>query len=202
MSSSIPGVVDEGRTAGQVDAAIAAGRIALGSRSGEFVSAVGRGIEIATTITTCSISAAGRMFASPMRIEKTITVDQVALEVTAFAAGLCRLSIYADDNGRPGTLILDAGEFDCALTNGVRPLAVSLTLTPQVVWLACNFSTTGPTLRGATAVAGSIVPILSNAVTSRIGSLQGTQTYGAAPATFPTATQGDGRYFHVQLRVA
>lgn len=76
-----------------------------------------------------------RLFAIPAIIGASKSFDRIALVTTGTAGTTCRLGIYADSNGRPGSLIVDAGTVD---TSGFGQLAATISVTLSgVVWLAC-----------------------------------------------------------------
>lgn len=60
---------------------------------------------------------------------------------------LCRLGIYANKNGVPDSLILDAGVVDMTAT-GERELTISQTLERNWHWLAVQTNSTGSRLQG------------------------------------------------------
>jgi hypothetical protein len=71
-------------------------------------------------------------------VNRACTLDRIGLEITtAEAATVVRLGIYGDTNGKPGTLILDAGTIDSSGT-GFLTKTISQAITPGVIWLcAC-----------------------------------------------------------------
>jgi hypothetical protein len=54
----------------------------------------------------------------------------------ATASELLRVGIYADDNGRPGALVLDAGTIDLSTATGVKSLSISQAVSNGRYWLA------------------------------------------------------------------
>jgi len=70
-------------------------------------------------------------------VTEAITLDRINIYIsTAVAGGLVRLGIYNDDgSGKPGSLLLDAGEID-ASTTGNKSITISQALNPGVYWLA------------------------------------------------------------------
>jgi hypothetical protein len=71
-------------------------------------------------------------------VSRACTLDRIGLEITvAEAATVVRLGIYGDTNGKPGTLILDAGTIDSSGT-GFLTKTISQAITPGIIWLcAC-----------------------------------------------------------------
>lgn len=175
---------------------------ALGRTAGDFVSAEGSGIFPSAAVSTATIGAANNLYLTPRRVLGTETYDQIIVEATTGGAlGKCRVGCFADNNGRPGALILDSGEIDISGT-AVVATPISLTLVNRWVWDFIVFNNTAAVMRGLTANFSSVVPRLTNNTVNLYGSLHAAHTYGAAPATCPTATQGDSRWFRIQYRIA
>lgn len=100
----------------------------------------------------------------PFFVDRGITIDELALHVVAGNAGasaVLRIGIFADNAGRPGTIVADGGTASINST-GVKALALSpaVALTHGWYWFAAvtqNLDTggTNPTLSsGSTANAG------------------------------------------------
>jgi hypothetical protein len=73
-------------------------------------------------------------------VPRSVTVDQIVVHVgvAASSASVGRMGIYAADaNGRPSTLIVDAGTYD-ATSTGTKTITISpaVTLPQGVVFLA------------------------------------------------------------------
>lgn len=79
----------------------------------------------------------GSMVASPFPVDKSCTADRIGMSVTTggSAGALVRLGIYADANGRPGALVLDAGTID-GTSATYQELTISAALSPGMYWLA------------------------------------------------------------------
>ena len=79
-----------------------------------------------------------RGFYVPMPIPRSLTVDRIGIEVTSSATGspVLRLGIYADDDGVPGALLVDAGTVD-ASSPGFKEATINQALTAGMVWLFC-----------------------------------------------------------------
>jgi len=152
------------------------------------------GVIGATALTTVAASA-NVLRAIPFLVARTITLDQIAINVTTLIAGKARLGIYLDDGTiYPEQRLLDAGEVDTG-TTGVKALSINQTLTTGLYWLV-HVANAAPTLR-AVAV-GGLLPILG--IDSGIGTAFGvgysrSYTYAALPdpfgagATVMTGTQ-------------
>ncbi len=105
-----------------------------------------------------------RMDLVPIFIAGTMTFDQIVASCdTAVASSVFRLGIYGSDtNGRPASLVLDAGTVSTA-TTGFKTITISQQLTPGIYWLAIV----------PQAVTGSLyrymsngAPLYNNAITS------------------------------------
>lgn len=98
-------------------------------------------------------------------IDFATTFDRIGCDVTTAgeASSVMRLGIYADNNGTPGALILDAGTVTTA-TTGIKTITISQKLAPGRYWLAAltqAAATTQPTCRSyLTRVSGA--PVSTN----------------------------------------
>lgn len=130
--------------------------------------------------------------AIPFIVSKSMTIDQMAINVTTAGAGgtgNARVGIYDDNgNGYPGSRVVDAGTAVTTST-GVKTFTTGLpvTLEPGLYWLVYvhDNATTAPTMR-AFAV-GSLTPVLGYASTLPTNAQFGWSvafTYAALPATF------------------
>lgn len=94
----------------------------------------------------------GFMTCIPFRVDRTLAITAMGIEVTGTpgnAGAVLRLGIYADNNGQPGALSLDAGTVT-ADTAATKTVAASFTFAPGWWWLAAcaqNAATTQPTTR-------------------------------------------------------
>lgn len=139
--------------------------------------------------TTWAIGASlGYMRGGPILVPRSLTVDRIGLEVTTSAAtAVVRLGIWnADADGRPTSLVLDAGTIDGSST-GVKEITISQALSAGVYVVSAVGQTAGCTVRATTATsvwysAGS------NALSSnQNGGVEtsGSATPGALPGTYP-----------------
>lgn len=127
---------------------------------------------------TCN-PAVGSCAATPLPVSRTTTFDQLGIEVTqASAAGAVRLGLYADTGyGAAGALLADAGVVP-STGIGLATVAVALTLTPGLYWLAAQ-------VEGAQAILRSVV----NSVSGLYGlqaATGGVQLDGYLAAGLPT----------------
>lgn len=132
--------------------------------------------------------------AYPFIVSKTINVDRIGLAVSTLLAGsTCRVGIYADSgNTAPSTLVSgsDAGTLNTAST-GLKTNTISVTLQANnLYWLAYECSTAA-TLKLMYIPLGYQPNILGLVPTgASVASGTGytaTNTYGALPASFPSA---------------
>jgi hypothetical protein len=138
--------------------------------------------------------------AVPIRVARDCTIDQLAVGVTVVgsAGAVIRLGVRADNNGAPGTLLVDAGTVDGTATGTpTATLGTPLALTAGTrVWLTAvvqGAATTRPTVRQNTATtplggigADTATLALDTALTGYQG---GAGVTGAFPSTQGTWTQ-------------
>lgn len=82
---------------------------------------------------------ADRLYATPLVVARSLSLDRLAIEVTTAGAGskVARLGLYRDGaNLYPSSLLLDAGAV-AVDTTGVKAVAVSQPLSKGLYWLAC-----------------------------------------------------------------
>jgi hypothetical protein len=143
----------------------------------------------------------------PMIVWNTMTIDRLALEVTAAGAGgtTCRMAIYnADVNRQPTSLVVDGGTV-AADSLGFKSASISQQLAPGLYLLALNSDGT-PTIRFERGnIPGSDV---NDAISSSpyLTSYRVAQAYGTFPGTGTTwtasATAANGFDFGVMVRIA
>lgn len=143
--------------------------------------------QFATTPATGTI-AADTMCAAPFLVGRGVTVDRIALAVTTAAADCSiHLGIYAaDEDGRPGTRVLNAGAAD-ASTTGTREITVSQALQPGLHWLVVGAKGGAPGVAMLTGGGGLLVQQDTLTGTVRIG-YGGTFADATLPAEFGTPT--------------
>jgi len=114
----------------RADAAWAAPVDVFQFATGRWYTAPGMGYGTSLVVT------ANRLYAHPFIIARTQTADRIGVLVDGTVANKkCRLGIYADSNGLPGALVLDAGEQTLA-SGGIYPVTINQVLTPGRYWLA------------------------------------------------------------------
>jgi hypothetical protein len=132
--------------------------------------------------TTVATTSANLLFCQPIALVGQ--VNRIGIELTAGAAGLCRLGVYSNNNGFPGTLIVDAGAVDTT-SIALLEATIDLTLRGEWVWLASVFNAT-PVCRTGTSAGGAIMGATSLSVGTK--SIYGAFAYGALPETAPTVS--------------
>jgi hypothetical protein len=132
------------------------------------------------------------LYAMPFSAPDAHAYDRISVHVTtAGAAGtLARLGVYADADGVPGALILDAGTVAVDAAAGVE-ININQTLTPGWYWLV---ALTNGTPKFRTHVGADMLGWLGFSsgtdVTCHAG-VTAAQAYGVLPANFPACALGD-----------
>jgi hypothetical protein len=126
-------------------------------------------------------------------VSRACTLDRIGLEITTLgAASVVRLGIYAETNGKPAALILDAGTIDATGT-GLKEITISQAITAGVVWL-CAAAQGSSTVAWRCADAGDLGGSVSNSTTN--ASQQGRSVFvegsvsGALPSSATPTTNG------------
>jgi hypothetical protein len=152
-----------------------------GFRSGQYYS------HPSENATSTLVVSADTHYAIPFYVPVTTTFTKIGLSVgTAVASTECRMGIYTNSSGEPGTRLVDSGVVSTAST-GAKEVTISSTLPPGWYHLTvlCN---------GAPTLTASSIPNKMNYLGS--GSVAGnltvgytkTETYGALPSTFGVVT--------------
>ncbi len=151
-------------------------------------------------ITTQSIASANSLRSFPFFAPKTQKYDRIAIRVSTFATGTTpriRLGVYEDKGDGsvyPGKLVLDAGEVDVS-TTGLKEIAINLTLKGgKLYWLSLVGQDTASLVVAAVPAAdaaGALLGLDNGLTGTPYLGYAVTQTYGALPANFPTASPVD-----------
>ena len=142
----------------------------------------------------------------PISLGRSATFDRIGVTIMAASGpGTGRLGICnVADDGKPGTLIVDAGTFDPAVPGAVAVVVnVSLEAGNYYLMLAC---TTTPTFRtwasggvpGATVDVAQLATVPVGIIPIVVGA--GAGAFGATPPAPNTATLRDPTHCAVQLR--
>lgn len=135
--------------------------------------------------TTTSAVVANILYYQPIYLPNQ-TIDRIGIETTAGTAGNCRVGLYTNVDGMPGTLIIDGGAINTA-SSAVLEATISATTLPAAwVWMAAIFDAT-PTVRVGTGANNWLLGSGSTSVLSR--GLSVSSTYGALSATAVAPTQ-------------
>jgi hypothetical protein len=130
--------------------------------------------------TAASAVVANRPYYVPFYLGPAV-VDRISINVTAGSAGNCRLALYTNVNGMPGSLIVDAGAANTTSIALVELSFTAVTLPDDFFWAMAHFDAT-PTVTTGTAAGSDQLGIGAATATSR-GLHTASQTYAAAPAT-------------------
>lgn len=152
----------------------------------------------------------GNLRLVPWVVRRTTTLATIGAQITVAgeAGSKVRLTIYADDGtGRPGALVIDAGQLDGTVV-GSAELAASVVLAPAVYWLGAvvqSVVTTQPTLITITGWLPPITLPLGTAIGATVGAstigVQQTGVTAAAPTAF-AMTGGSGSAARLFVKVA
>lgn len=151
---------------------------------------------------TTKTLAANRLYGLPFFVPGSQKFDRIAINVITAAGTKARLGVYADDGlTTPGRLVLDAGEVDTS-TTGVKEIAISLTLSEALFWLAMVATSSSTLVRAPTpSVCYSAFLGVSSAMdASYINFFYRAYTYGALPDPFGTGLTPDNIPPGVYLR--
>jgi hypothetical protein len=128
---------------------------------------------------------ANDLYATPITIPNSGSYDRIAVNVTTNAADNARLGIYNDNNGSPGSLVLDFGTVSLN-TGGVREITISQALAgPQQYWLAV-FIQAG--LAALTVIGGVLGGSSSGGSAGGANGVHRSLAYAALPDPFGTIT--------------
>lgn len=137
---------------------------------------------------------ANRLYAIPfLSPRRGAVIDQLSAYVsTGVASTNIRFGLYnnkSESELYPDTLFYDAGAFTSTTTNQSRDATgLALTLEPSKIYWAVIVGNGTPSLRAVAAGGGSyIMGLTATNVSAPTVGLYATFTYGALPATFPTA---------------
>ena len=142
----------------------------------------------------------GYIFFAPLVVPKELTIDQIGVRsVVANATSVLRVGLYNEVNGRPDTLLLDAGTISVATPLGEKTISASYTFDPGRYWAAAVWQTAQTTaaINGFSVVAGGAYHIYHHSLPSALGggsanpcfvTSANTYTSGGLPATTTNGT--------------
>lgn len=145
---------------------------------------------IISLASTAGAVTANFMYMQPIRLGR-VSVDRIGINVTAGAAGACRLGIYANDGegtnaSQPGRLILDCGTVNTTSIAFVEASFGPLMLPDEYVWVVAVFNAAPTCTIGAASANSNIIGTSSATLAFR--GLLSAFTYAALPAIAPAAT--------------
>lgn len=144
---------------------------------------------------TSAAYAANTVYFFPFIVSETKSWDRLAFEVqTAGTAANARVAIYTGANGKPASLVLDAGSFAVAGT-GLKTVTINQSLPPGVYWLAVVLDGT-ETLYNSSNVQLGLFAITgtTTSISAPETGLSASLTFGAFPATAFTGAMGAATY--------
>jgi hypothetical protein len=127
---------------------------------------------VATGTTAASVNTT---YYTPIQFSQDVTLDRIAIatNITGYSGtASVRLGIFANTNGRPSTVILDAGTVAPSATGTQYSITISQALSAGVYWLAMN------TITAATVNAYHYIPGLFTNLSPLFGCAVGTSTLG------------------------
>jgi hypothetical protein len=145
-------------------------------------------------------SATNYIFFAPFVVPKTFTIDQIGVRTTvANATSVLRVGMYDEVNGRPDTLLFDAGTISAATPTGEKTVSVSYTFQPGRYWAAAVWQALQSTaaINGFSVVAGGAYHIYHHSLSSALGAgsanpcfvtSANTYTSGALPSNTTNGT--------------
>jgi hypothetical protein len=100
-----------------------------------------------TNITGTTAATVNTTYYTPIQFSQAVTVDRIGIVTTTGFSGTAsvRLGIFANTNGRPGNLILDAGTVAPSASGTAYTITISQSLAAGVYWVAMNSITAAST---------------------------------------------------------
>lgn len=130
---------------------------------------------------------ANRLYAQLHYIGQNETAIGLGTNVaTGVASSNVRLGLYANNDGVPGSLILDAGEVSTSSSSSTPEIVISQALPAGYYWVAGVFSDT-PSIRTLSVSRGSLMGI-SSLGGAGVTQFYASYTYGVLPDPFPVVT--------------
>jgi hypothetical protein len=137
-----------------------------------------------------------RLRVSPRYIDVGGTWDRIGTHCTvAVAATTLRWVVYTDNNGYPGTLLVDTGAVGDTSTTGFKEATISLTLDRGRYWMGAVAQGGAPTVMSVPASELAGVGLTSTEIVNNSGTAVGyflDSITGAAPTPFTAAAAVGG----------
>ena len=169
--------------------------------SGQFVSQ-----QINAIAPTTAAMAADRLDCQLFVPARDVTIDQISVEVTTIhAANNCRIGIYADNNGAPGSLLVGGVTNHDVGTTGVKAETVSLAMTAGTrYWVAVHSSGATAQFRSNPTTGALIFGTANGGASAGFTTWRGTPAYASGLPNPPTSMTRTGGAIMplVYLRVA
>lgn len=133
---------------------------------------------IGMAATNNAAATANRLYVVPVAVPYDLTAVALSVRVTTGASGNVRLGIYADNQGQPGALVVDAGTLSTT-TAGLLELTLSQPLSAGLYWLAAAFNA-APAVNMA--VSAAMGHDSASAISATVTGYYRAFTYAALPA--------------------
>jgi len=156
-----------------------------------------------TTTGTANVASTNVTYYTPIRFSESVTLDRIAITTnfTGFSGtASVRLGIFANTNGKPGALILDAGTVAPIAAATSYAITINQALSAGFYWVAMNTITAATTnVYYSVANANNNNNILfggalSSAVSTSSGAMGFTETYTATTAFADAGTVSLGAF--------
>lgn len=135
---------------------------------------------------------AGTIYAVRFRVTRLSTFDRISIEKTAgTGTQFARIAIYDSDGNRPDNLLIESASFSFD-TNTTYPQTINQQLVPGLYWLAIQVSG-ARTVRAFGAIEGISMGYVTEGTTTKTYRIIASQTYGAFPVAFPSASLDAGQ---------
>lgn len=165
----------------------------LGAPGLGFTSGAYYGCMYSSTSTTTMVNQT--VYWVPIFVGTSRAFDRIAVRTDAAGAGsnTLRLGIYNNTDGKPSTVVLDAGTVACTAANTTYEITISQTLNAGWYWLACC-QQSGAGTRSFTQVQQIVygpIPFQQNAtLTGNMTSFTQAGVAGAFATAVPVVTSG------------
>lgn len=131
----------------------------------------------------------GVIFFAPLVIPKELAIDQIGIRsAVASATSVLRVGLYNEVNGRPDTLLLDAGTISVATPLGEKTVAASYTFDPGRYWAAAVWQTAQTTaaINGWSCFAGGSYHKYQDSISNSVSAGAGNPCFRTSANTYTT----------------